>query len=276
MKNFDSERHGYNKSQVDFYINNLEGDLASALHRVNALEGELAEIQKSQQDYKMKSQNISIALSAAVEKAKQIENSSRNVYKLKIQQLELLYNKWESLLSQMIKKYPDIKDIDNVKSVMQQFKQSIKSTLKDDFKVTTFSTSSDNDPIRVLLSRMNEHLSRAPSGNTRKATIERNKLSKDILETKTELERLEEKAPIIKPIYSDEILENERYETLADKFLTEEPEDTIYAQKFGANSYPNINESGFDLKEAVNPKDDLEEIMKSFDFFNENEDRENS
>jgi len=30
------------------------------------------------------------------------------------------------------------------------------------------------------------------------------------------------------------------------------------------------NESGFDLKEAINPKDDLEEIMKAFDFFNDN------
>ena len=33
--------------------------------------------------------------------------------------------------------------------------------------------------------------------------------------------------------------------------------------------YPTPNESGFDLKEAVNPKDDLEEIMKAFDFYND-------
>ena len=32
-------------------------------------------------------------------------------------------------------------------------------------------------------------------------------------------------------------------------------------------AYPDVNESGFDLEEAVNPKDDLEEIMKSFDFY---------
>lgn len=30
------------------------------------------------------------------------------------------------------------------------------------------------------------------------------------------------------------------------------------------------NESGFDLKAAVNPKEDLNEIMKAFDFFNDN------
>ena len=32
-------------------------------------------------------------------------------------------------------------------------------------------------------------------------------------------------------------------------------------------TYPTPNESGFDLKAAVNPKDDLSEIMKAFDFF---------
>ena len=28
-------------------------------------------------------------------------------------------------------------------------------------------------------------------------------------------------------------------------------------------------ESGFDLKEALNPKEDLDEIMKAFDFYND-------
>ena len=34
--------------------------------------------------------------------------------------------------------------------------------------------------------------------------------------------------------------------------------------------YPTPNESGFDLKAALNPKDDLDTIMQSFDFFNDN------
>ena len=34
-------------------------------------------------------------------------------------------------------------------------------------------------------------------------------------------------------------------------------------------AYPTPNESGFDLKAAVNPKDDLNEIMKAFDFYEE-------
>lgn len=37
-----------------------------------------------------------------------------------------------------------------------------------------------------------------------------------------------------------------------------------------ASSIPNdVSESGFDFEEALNPTDDLEEIMKAFDFYNE-------
>jgi hypothetical protein len=33
------------------------------------------------------------------------------------------------------------------------------------------------------------------------------------------------------------------------------------------SKYPKPNETGFDLEDALNPKEDLEEIMKAFDFF---------
>lgn len=35
---------------------------------------------------------------------------------------------------------------------------------------------------------------------------------------------------------------------------------------------PEPNESGFDLREAINPKEDLAEIMKAFDFYNHGDD----
>ena len=39
----------------------------------------------------------------------------------------------------------------------------------------------------------------------------------------------------------------------------------MFTNKNGFDS----DDSGFDLKEAVNPKEDLEEIMKAFDFYND-------
>ena len=92
-----------------------------------------------------------------------------------------------------------------------------------------------------------------------------------MLNSQTELSRIEDKAPLIKPIYENNLQDNE-YENLADKFLSQDDhEDTAYSNIITSKSraVPEVNETGFDLKEAVNPKDDLDEIMKAFDFFNE-------
>ena len=37
-----------------------------------------------------------------------------------------------------------------------------------------------------------------------------------------------------------------------------------------------VSESGFSFQEALNPKEDLEEIMKAFDFYNEGRKDSNS
>ena len=270
--NFKEEKHGYNKTEVDFYVSDLEIKLINSQKECERLKSQIDEISRGQKDFQEKSQNISVALTAAVEKARQIEESSKNVYKLKIQQINLLYNRWEGFLEEMLKKYPKVETVNNVKQMMNEFRNSIKNTLKDDFKISSASkVNSDSDPIRVLLSRMNEHLKNSPSIKEQKtATIERKKLSNDLTNKQTELERMEEKAPMIKPIYEKKIRESAKYENLVDEFLRDEPVEDNYAKTIIKDAYPNINDSGFDLKEAINPKEDLSEIMKAFDFFNEN------
>ena len=269
--NFKEEKHGYNKTEVDFYVSDLEIKLKQAQKEVDRLTNKIDEISRGQKDYQEKSQNISVALTAAVEKARQIEESSKNVYKLKIQQINLLYNRWEGFLEEMLKKYPKVETVNSVKQMMNEFRNSIKSTLKDDFKIGGVSSiNSDSDPIRVLLSRMNEHLKKAPEIKEQKTvTIERKKLSDDLLHKQTELERMEEKAPIIKPIYDKQT--SKKYESLVDQFLRDEPVEDNYAKTIIKEAYPSVNDSGFNLKEAVNPKEDLSEIMKAFDFYDTGE-----
>ena len=74
-------------------------------------------------------------------------------------------------------------------------------------------------------------------------------------------------------------------QSLADKYLNSDDDLHLnaYAKKFAKKKlekapsgspfnfieYPEPNESGFDLKDALNPKEDLDEIMKSFDFFDD-------
>lgn len=272
MENFDSSRNGYDRKQVDSFVEKLKDEIQEKDYTIAQLKRELQEYKNKDNEIKTKGENISIALTAAVEKAKQIEKSSQNVYKLKIQQIGLLYSRWEKLLNVFIEKYPGIEEIENVKGVLKEFKDSLKSTLKDDFKLNTITSpvQTDNDTIRLLLSKLNNY-----SDNKKQVRVERKQLSKDMLEGQTELSRIEDKAPLIKPIYEDKIQSGEQYENLADKFLRETDSETnAYASIITSKvrAIPEVNESGFDLKEAINPKEDLDEIMKAFDFFHGEDD----
>lgn len=277
MKDFQSARNGYNKEEVTEYINELEEKIRVDEEKIDNLEKSLAIYKNKEKDIKEKGENISIALTAAVEKAKQIEKSSKNVYNLKIEELEILYSRWEKVLNEIIKKYPNLDELDNVKQLLVNFKSNLKSNLKEDFKfVNSTSVSQDGDPMRALLGKMNTYLDKqvTEKKEVKVKTRVRKQLSNDMLQKQSELNKLEEKSSMIKPIYEARIENGEKYESLLDKFLTEDAvPDSVYANKLTAKTgiMPDANESGFDLKEAVNPKESLETIMKSFDFFSNNQ-----
>ena len=266
--NFSSSKNGYNKKEVDLYIADLESHINDLQTKNNNLEQRLEKYQGLDKEMDDKNRSISIALTAAVEKAKQIERSSQNVYKLKIQQIGLLYAKWEKLLNVILERYPQIEEVENVNKLLKDFKENIKSTLKDDYKLYSITSPvrTDNDTIRLLLQKLGTYSKHEP---LKEVKVERKQLSKDMLSSQTELSRIEDKAPLIKPIYQGANLDD-KYDNLADKFLSEEGEpNNAYANIITSKvrAVPEVNESGFDLKEAINPKEDLDEILRAFDFY---------
>lgn len=268
--NFSSSKNGYNKKEVDLYILDLQGHIAELENKNRTLEQKLERYLGKDKEIDDKNRSISIALTAAVEKARQIERSSKNVYKLKIQQLGILYEKWEKLLSIILEKYPQIEEIENVNKLLAEFKDNIKSTLKEDYKLYSITTPvrNDSDTIKSLLNKLNSY---TKNGSTRVVKVERKQLPKDMLTSQTELSRIEDKAPLIKPIYEGDNMSKGEFENLADKFLSEDSEpNNAYANIITSKvrAVPDVNESGFDLKEAINPKEDLDEIMQAFDFYN--------
>lgn len=275
MKDFQNARNGYNKEEVNQYVNDILEQLKEKDAKIDSLEKALEKYKAQEKEIEKKEENISIALTAAVEKAKQIEKSSKNVYNLKVEELEILYARWESVLNELVQKYPNLDEIDNVKKLMADFKANLKSNLKEDFKfVGTNQSVQNQDPMRMLLNKMNTYLDKqiVEKKETKTKTRTRKQLPNDMLQKQTELSRLEEKSSMIKPIYEARIEKGEKYESLLDKFLTEDATpDSVYANKLTSKTgvMPEANESGFDLKEAVNPKESLETIMKSFDFFND-------
>ena len=265
---FSNQKNGYNQNEVDAYILEMEGkfnnEIESKDREIERLKGE---IEKNQS----KSESIALALTAAVDKAKDIEESSKNIYKLKIEQLTILYSKWETLLNEMLKKYPAVSGISNVKEDMIKLKKSINNALKDDFNIEIMNTNPATDPIRTLLNKLTGLKARSLEEKQKKAEVIKRK-SKASLSDKTELNKLEEKAPNIKPIANVEMSTEDEYENLVDKFLNSDDETENAYSKRLTISKPTTsayvpNETGFDLNECINPTDDLAEIMKSFDFY---------
>ena len=113
--------------------------------------------------------------------------------------------------------------------------QDLEETLSDS-KKNVAKASINSDPMRELLNRMQQY--RSQSGEARTIRIERSN---------------------IKPVFDEK-------EDI-DGFMSSKPSsDKLY-------NNVELDANGFDLKEAVNPKIDLDEIMKAFDFFNNEGDK---
>ena len=91
MNDFEIVKNGYDKSQVDRYIVELVEDNEKKVReqklRISDLKRELELTKAELKTYKDKNSDISDALVVAVETAKQIENSSNNIYQLEIKRV---------------------------------------------------------------------------------------------------------------------------------------------------------------------------------------------
>ncbi len=257
MGNFKIIKKGYSQLEVDSYIERLKNDYETKLSeqkdRIFYLKDELDKLKNSSDNELMTS------LLSAVEKAKLIENSSKNIYELETKKLSLLYSKMENLLND--------ENICNDRSIKDELLLLIKDcrrSLQNNIEMQTrnIKESSSGDPIKRLLSKM----------------IVFNKLPSDTIEDIDDNKSS-----------STKLIENKQVEPLKvvqikrqDKSKTDNKEFNDFLNSnmnVNGSNFENIlfskktfdyspNESGFDLKEAVNPKEDLDEIMKAFDFYN--------
>lgn len=258
---FSKTKKGYSESEVDEYISTIEDSYNNIITEKDNL---IHELQTRLEEFEKKENSIATALTAAIDKAKDIEASSRNIYKLKIEQMTILYSKWELLLNEMIKKYPGIEDVSNVREDIEKLKGVIKVALKDDFNIELISKNPVTDPIRVLLSKLTYSNLRDDKSTKTKVIKRQTYVS---LNDKTELNKLENRTSLIKSIVPLNLEENDKFENLVDKFLNTDEEASGLSNSFIKASSISSQDNSFDLSEAVNPSEDLEEIMKAFDFY---------
>lgn len=261
-------KNGYDVNEVNKYIknqemsNNLQGD--KQRDRVRQLMNENEMLKQKLAEYIAKEESISNALLVAVDKAKQIEDGSKKIYELEIQKLRLLFNKYKQFLDDLVSSHSASTSIKTTKALIEDFRKSINNTLANNFN-KNIKTISAYDPMHTLISKMSNYIA--------KRNIEANKvIGGDYLEDDYQFEgsnHIHEKSNI-KPITNVELDSNEEFENIVDKFLeVGDEEANAFAKQIllGNDDYKN---NGFDLKEAVNPTESLEEIMKGFDFYDEN------
>ena len=268
-----------NEYFVSVLTKKYEDELRAKDKEIKELKDQLEVFKFTQKHLAQKKSSISNALIAAVDKAKEIEDSSKKVYELKVAQINALYSRYEKLLDEMLQKHPDLVETEGVRNMVSSFKESITEAISEDLGVEkSLNKQTSGDQIRVLLNRVNSPKSQL-SKLDRPVKIERKKTQtslKNVKESGEEKQNAVEKQTRIKPISSITMSNDDKYETLADKFLNSNDDESsdalgraIYSKKSAVDPYafPEVNESGFNLEEAINPTEGLEQIMKSFDFY---------
>lgn len=210
---FNSQINGYNREEVDRYITSLKAELME--QKLSLLESEKnrIDVQTTKKEVEDKERNILKALQAFEDARKFQEEGSRSMYALKVEQMNLVYRKFEDVLKKIYILHPELKSDRQIVSMIDEISDILSNAKGESLGgVLTSPVNSENDSMRALLSKMQEY--RKNTESPKEVRIARINVKKD------------------------------------------EPEQP--------------KESGFDLKEAVNPKIGLDEIMKAFDFFNNN------
>lgn len=267
MAKFDINKKGYDTDQVDSFINKLsikyEEKLSEQRDRVFALKNELSTLQERLENYKDKDKQISQALIFAVEKAEQIENNASKLYDLEIKRIRLLYKNWEDLVMKV-----NMCDVPSIlKKEINEFSKTITEVLEQNNRIggnvirKDLHNNSDNY-IRNLLNKMDYAFNSKDKTNSAKNVL--NAMSAETEKENNRMIDLSGKLDKIKVKGEGNMAENYLNSDDTD-------ENNVFAKNI-MRKKPNKPESdsGFDLEDALNPKEDLDEIMKAFDFFIEN------
>lgn len=261
MAKFDINKKGYDPEQVDTFINKLslkyEEKLSEQKDRVFSLKNELSILEERLNSYREKDKQISQALMFAVEKAEEIEGNASKLYDLEIKRLRLLYKDWDDTLDALLnadlprelgEKVINLKN--TIGKVLEQNNKMGSNMIRKDLH-----KNSDNY-IKNLLNKMDYAINEKPKASAKSVASH---MSQETEKENTRIINLGDKLKSVKASGSGSMAEN--------YLNSEEETPSLYARNLTRGKPPKKQESGFDLEDALNPKEDLDEIMKSFDFF---------
>ena len=277
MTKFDIDKKGYNTTQVDEFIKTLtlkyEEKLSEQKDRVFSMRNEIRVLTERVDMYQTKDKQISKALVYAVEKADQIESSARKLYELELKRISILYAKWQQLLESIEEHYGSTKGVASVDSLIEEFKEGLRSICEQNNKIANSSVKQDiknnsDNYIKNLLNKMDYVIN---NSNADTPKIRKAKTSNiDNVHTQENI-RLQSIGGRLQSLNVKANSTKGKSVGNVDNYLSDDVEVELnnFGKNFARNKSNTLapNDTGFDIQDALNPKEDLEEIMKAFDFF---------
>ena len=244
---FENDLQGYSKQDIEKFVKKLRADYEAKLmeEKLKVLEAEKKVLDYKNKSYELENREKNI-MSALDMFRRYQDEGSRNIDALRMEQFRMIQEELILLFKELSLQYKGIQNNRTLLKILKDMDTVLKRPIQR--KDMTSPTNTENDSMRILLNKL--------QGTRRQENPK---------EIKIQRTPFDDRKSQIKPVTDMKLEEGDKFTTLADKFLSTRPDDS---EKLNA---PKIQSSGFDLKEAINPKEDLAEIMKAFDFFNNDE-----
>lgn len=275
MAKFDIDKKGYDTSQVDKFIDSLtlkyEEKLSEQKDRVFSLKREIGTLKERLENYEEKDKQISKALIFAVEKAEQIENSAKKIYDLEVRRIRILYKKWNDIINLLEESHPEILTNGKLQLSLNEFNGNIASVIKQNEKFEENSVKNDikksgDNYIKNILNKMDYVINEKGS----KTDAEPIKTEKKQAEDKKKTARIQNIQKRFQNLGLNSVMKGESVED----YLNDKKVETnnAYAKNLTRIKKKPEQEPAFDLDAILNPTEELDEIMKAFDFYEGNAD----
>ena len=132
----------------------LNGKIAELEHKIAEQNNTIEKLSAIIEDYKSKEQSISNAIIASMEHANQLEASRKKLYSLDIQRSRLMYLRMEQIINELYRRYPELKNDNNLKDMSDKFRSMLFNDLSDKKNMLSVDIKPQvvtDDPIKKLL-----------------------------------------------------------------------------------------------------------------------------
>ena len=269
MAKFDFVKNGYDKAQVDAFIDKLtikyEEKLSEQKDRLYTLKNEVSLLKDRVDAYTEKDKQISKALIYAVENAEKIENNASNMFDVEVKRIRLLYGKWLELVEEMSASTQNTalkRQINAFGKELAEIMESNQSAGKNKSIKTNLKKNSDNY-IKNLLNQMDYVVNSKDSKAEKKLSL--NKMSEAYAKENTRIAKVKQKNMHIPSKMEEYLKQDDDVQNAYSKNIVR----SKYRSRGGNTIVYEPNETGFDIQEALNIKEDLAVVMQGFDFFDE-------